>query len=31
MKGFDYIEIFYYKWISSLGKTVSEYNAQRGG
>ena len=28
MKGFDYIQIFYYKWISSYGKTISEYNVK---
>ena len=31
MKGFDYIQIYYYKWINSYGKTISEYNVKRGG
>ena len=31
MKGFDYILIYYYKWISSCGKTISEYSVEWGG
>ena len=31
MKGFDYIQIYYHKWISLYGETISEYNVKRGG
>ena len=31
LKGFDCILIYYYKWISLYGKTISEYNVKPGG
>ena len=31
MKGFDYVQVYYYKWVISYGKTISEYNVKRGG
>ena len=30
MKGFDYIWLYYYKWISSNGKVISESNLKWG-